>query len=709
MRFYRTGKKYQDADYQAPLYFRTTEEMLAEFSYFGEEIAKELVATNPQKIAAMVERMEPVPGRDKLYSPHIDNAEKEIKQMAYARAHALYGKELPKIVADRLTLELNAIIGNGFAVLYYIAYKLVARSLAINYMVGSRGSVGSSFVATMVGITEVNPLVPHYCCPKCQHTEFFTNGEYASGFDLPQKKCPKCGTDMIRDGHNIPFAVFMGFHGDKVPDIDLNFSEVAQHYAHEYTKELFGRDYVCRAGTIATIAVRTAIGFAKKYFENRNIHAHPAMIASIVQRLQGVKRTTGQHPGGIMVVPRDTDIHYITPMNYPSNEKKMKLNILGEYDPPTITTHFDYHSINDRLIKLDILGHDDPGMLRHLEEIIPGLHAKDIPFGDPDTMAIFTGTKSLGVTEEQINCPVGTFGIPECGTQFVRQMIADVKPTKFSDVVRISGYSHGTDVWLNNAQDLIREGKPVKETISTRDDVMTHLIQAGVEPSMAFKTMEYVRKGNAAKKGLLPEMKDAMAKAKIPEWYMRSCETIQYLFPKAHAVAYVMMAYRIAYCKVHYPKEFYAAYFTERADLFDATMLVKGKDFIKKFISDTYNEGYKAEKVAKASLPYLELVVEMMERGFAFEPMDLYKSDAVSFVITEKGLRPPLVSLPGVGMEAAKMLGKAVIEAKEKNTPFLSREDLMARSGIGKSVVEKLAEVGALGDMPESNSISLFE
>lgn len=704
------AQKYEDADNQAPLYYRTTEEMLAEFSYLGDEIAEEIVVTNPAKIAAMVERLKPVPDDDQLYSPHIPGAEDFIKNMAYEKAHKLYGKELPKLVDDRLKLELDSIIGHGFAVLYYIAHKLVKRSLEINYMVGSRGSVGSSFVATMVDITEVNPLAPHYHCPQCCHTEFFTDGEYASGFDLPPKNCPNCGEEMVRDGHNIPFAVFMGFHGDKVPDIDLNFSEVAQHYAHEYTKELFGRDNVCRAGTIATVAARTAMGFVRGYFEKRNIHAHPAYMASIIQRLQGVKRTTGQHPGGIIVVPRDMDIHYVTPMNYPSNERKMKLNILGEYDPPTITTHFDYHSINDRMVKLDILGHDDPGMLRHLEEIIPGLVAKNIPVGDPETMAIFTGTESLGVTPEQIGCAVGTYGIPECGTKFVRQMIADVKPTKFSDVVRISGYSHGTDVWLNNAQDLIREGKPVTDTISTRDDVMTHLIGAGVEPSIAFETMEFVRKGKAHKNGLLPKMREAMEKAGIPKWYMQSCETTQYLFPKAHAVAYVMMAYRIAYCKVHYPKEFYAAYFTERADAFDFTMVLQGKEYIKKFIRDTYEQGPKAEKnaKAKASIPYLELVVEMLERGLIFEPMDLYESDATKFLLTEKGLRPPLASLPGVGSEAAKALAKAINEAKTNKTPFLSREDLIDRSGVGKVVVDKLAEVGALGDLPESNSISLF-
>ncbi|MCQ2362723.1 MAG: PolC-type DNA polymerase III [Acidaminococcaceae bacterium] len=702
------AQHYKDADEQAPLFFRTTEEMLAEFEYLGKDVAMEVVVENPQKIAAMTEVLRPVPDENQLYSPHIPGAEEAIVNMAYVKAHALYGEQLPKVVEDRLKMELDSIVNHGFAVLYYIAHKLVKRSLEINYMVGSRGSVGSSFVAHMVDITEVNALQPHYRCPKCRHTEFFLKGEYASGFDLPGKNCPECGAEMARDGHDIPFAVFMGFHGDKVPDIDLNFSEVAQHYAHEYTKELFGRDNVCRAGTISTIAVRTAIGFVKKYMEERNKKCHSAYAAAIVERLQGVKRTTGQHPGGIIVVPRDMDIHYVTPMNLPSNEKKMKLNILGEYDPPTVTTHFDYHSINDRMVKLDILGHDDPGMIRHLEEIIPGLKAKDIPWGDPETMAIFTGTGSLGVKPEQINSQVGTYGIPECGTRFVRQMIADVKPTKFSDVVRVSGYSHGTDVWLNNAQDLIKEGKPVTDTISTRDDVMLHLIQAGVEPSIAFETMEFVRKGKAHKSGLKETMKEAMLKAGIPDWYMKSCETTQYLFPKAHAVAYVMMAYRIAYCKVHYPKEFYAAYFSERAEKFDYTLVQKGKEFLKNFINDTYALGYKAEKSAQDSVPYLELVVEMMERGIGFEALDIYESDPVNFLPTEKGIRPPLAALPGVGKEAAKALGRAIKEAKKNNMTFISREDMASRTGVGRSIVDKLAEVGALGDLPEENTISLF-
>ena len=620
----QAGQNYKDADMQPPLYLHTTEEMLEEFSYLGKDAAYEVVVTNTNKIADMIERIKPVPDRDQLYSPSIPGAEEAVRDLSYAKAHEWYGEKLPEIVEKRLETELNAIIGHGFSVLYYIAHKLVKHSIDRGYLVGSRGSVGSSFVATMLDITEVNALQPHYRCPHCCHSEFFTDNEVDSGFDLPPKNCPKCGTSMLRDGHDIPFAVFLGFHGDKVPDIDLNFSGGIdpddpsamsdQSVAHKYTEELFGRDNVCRAGTISTIANKTAVGFIKKYYESKNLHAHPAYIAAMVEGFAGVKRTTGQHPGGIMVVPRNMDIHYITPMNRPADDKN------GD----TITTHYDYHSINDRLVKLDILGHDDPMVLKMLEKYLqedvdPNFDPKKIPVGDEPTMRIFQNTSSLGVTPEQIDSAVGTFGIPECGTKFVRQMISDVQPKKFSEVVRVSGYSHGTDVWLNNAQDLIKEGKPVAETISTRDDIMTHLIAKNVESSLAFKTMEYVRKGKAAKKGLEPAMLEAMRAAGIPEWYIASCEKVQYLFPKAHAVAYVLMAYRIAYCKVHYPKEFYAAYFTVRAKDFDYTHVAKGKAYVKNFIKNVYQQGFKASVQDKSTVTYLELVNEMMERGLKFD------------------------------------------------------------------------------------------
>lgn len=698
-----------EVEYQPPLYYRTTEEMLEEFAYLGEEVAYEVCVTNTNKVADMVERIKPVPDTDQLYSPSIPGAEDAVRNMTYAKAHEWYGNPLPQLVEDRLKMELDSIIGNGFSVLYFIAHKLVKHSLDRGYLVGSRGSVGSSVVATMLDITEVNALKPHYRCPKCKHSEFFLNNEVDSGFDLPPKACPHCGTDMIRDGHDIPFAVFLGFHGDKVPDIDLNFSGGIdpddalamsdQSVAHKYTEELFGRDNVCRAGTISTVANKTAIGYIRKYFEGKNIIPHSAHVASLVEGIAGVKRTTGQHPGGIMVVPRNMDIHYITPINRPADDST------GE----TVTTHYDYHSINDRLVKLDILGHDDPMVLKMLEKYLredtdPNFDPKQIPVGDEETLRIFQDTTSLGVTPEQIGSDVGTFGIPECGTAFVRQMIKDVQPKKFSEIVRVSGYSHGTDVWLNNAQDLIKEGKPVAETISTRDDIMTHLISKGVEPSLAFKTMEYVRKGKAAKNGLEPKMKEAMEAVKIPDWYIKSCERVQYLFPKAHAVAYVLMAYRIAYCKVHYPKHFYASYFTVRATDFDYTHVSKGLHYIKNFIKSVYQQGYKASNTDKDAATYLELANEMIERGYEFEKIDLYKSHPTKFTITKKGLLPPLASLSGVGNSAAL----AIAAVRDPQNPFISREDLRLRAGIGKAVVERMAEMGVLNDLPESNQIDLF-
>lgn len=686
-------QNYKDADEQPPLYYRTTEEMLAEFDYLGRDIAYEVCVTNPNKVADMVDKIKPVPDRDQLYSPSIPGAVEALPKMVYDKAHEWYGEELPQIVADRIKTELDSIINNGFAILYYIAHKLVRKSLDDGYLVGSRGSVGSSLVATLIDITEVNPLAPHYRCPKCRYSEFFTNNEYASGFDLPEKNCPHCGTPMWRDGHNIPFAVFLGFHGDKVPDIDLNFSGEYQPVAHKYTEELFGRDNVCRAGTISTVASKTAFGYVRKYYEEKGLTKHPAYMAGLVEGIAGLKRTTGQHPGGIMVVPRNMDIHYITPMNHPADER----------DSITVTTHFDYHSINDRLVKLDILGHDDPTVIKLLEEFT---HIKPtkIPIGDEATMSIFRNTEALGVTPEQINSSVGTYGIPEFGTRFVRQMVEDVQPKNFGQIVRVSGYSHGTDVWLNNAQDLIKEGKPPEDTIATRDDVMTNLIAMGVEPSLAFKTMEYVRKGKAAKNGLEPKMLDAMHAAKVPDWFINSCQTVKYLFPKAHAIAYVLMAYRIAYCKVHYPKAFYAAYFSVRAPEFDAAYIAKGKEYMKKFIKDVYAQGGKANNRDKDTVTYLELAVEMMERGFEFEPIDLYKSHPTRFLPTEKGVRIPLAALSGIGTSAAL----SIDEARSSGVPFISQEDLRVRSKVSKSVIEKLAEYGTLKDLPENDQIDLF-
>lgn len=688
----QAGQGYSDAEEQPPLYLYTTEEMLAEFAYLGQEKAYEVVVTNPSLINDRIDKFKPVPDRDQLYSPIIPGAEKKIKDMTYCRAHEIYGEKLPTIVEERLQLELHSIIGNGFAVLYYIAHLLVKKSNDDGYMVGSRGSVGSSLVATMLNITEVNPLKPHYCCPKCKRSEFFEDGSVSSGFDLPVKLCPECGTEMVRDGHDIPFAVFMGFHGEKVPDIDLNFSGEYQPQAHKYTEELFGRDNVFRAGTLGTIAAKTAYGYVKKYFDSKGMHVRNAFVESMIPGLVDVKRTTGQHPGGIMVLPRNLDIHYITPVQYPADDAKSGI----------ITTHFDYHSINDRLVKLDILGHDDPTVIKMLETLLH-IDIKDIPIGDPDTMSLFQNTKALGVKPEEIGSEVGTFGIPECGTQFVRQMIYDVQPKNFSDLLRISGYSHGTDVWLNNAQELIKEGKPTEDTISTRDDIMTSLINKGVEPSIAFSIMETCRKGKAHKNGLSDEQMKALEKAHVPDWYVKSCKTVQYLFPKAHAVAYVISAYRIAYCKVHHPKEFYAAYFSIRAPKFDYALVYKGKDFMRRYIKDVYVQNKKAKVNEKDTATYMELVIEMLARGFEFENIDLYRSDAHKFIVTEKGLLPPLGALAGIGDVAADGIAEA-----RRNGPFISREDLRTRAKISSAAVEALAEIGSLEGLPATDQIELF-
>ena len=692
-RILQAGIGYPDEE-QPPLYLRTTDEMLEEFSYLGKERAYEVVVTNSNKISEQVETFKPVPDRDQLYSPTIPGAKEKVESMSYAKAHELYGPNLPKIVEDRLKLELSSIIGNGFSVLYYIAHLLVKKSNDDGYMVGSRGSVGSSFVATMLDITEVNPLVPHYRCPHCFHTEFFEDGSVGSGFDLPEKACPECGTMMIRDGHNIPFAVFLGFHGDKVPDIDLNFSGEYQPRAHKYTEELFGRDNVFRAGTLGTIADKTAYGYIKKYYESRGEPKRNAFVEGLIPKLAGVKRTTGQHPGGIMVIPRDLDVHYITPVQYPADDENCG----------TITTHYDYHSINDRLVKLDILGHDDPTMIKMLDTLMgQDGYCKSIPIGDPETMELYLSTKSLGVTPEAIGSEVGTLGVPECGTHFVRQMIADVKPKNFSDLLRISGYSHGTGVWLENAQDLIKEGHPTDETISTRDDIMTYLINKGVEPSIAFSIMETCRKGKAHKNGFSDKQAEALQKANIPDFYIRSCRTVQYLFPKAHAVAYVLSAYRIAYCKVHHPKEFYAAYFSIRAPKFDYAQVHKGEEYMKKFIKDVYAQGNKAKVNDKDTATYMEMCVEMLERGFVFEDVDLYRSDAHKFIVTEKGLLPPLGSIGGIGGVAAE----DIVEARKKGE-FISQEDLKNRAKISKSNVEVLADLGILEGMPATDQIELF-
>ncbi|MGJ7044448.1 PolC-type DNA polymerase III [Thermoanaerobacterium thermosulfurigenes] len=680
------GKGFKDADRQPPLYFRTTDEMMREFDYFDREIAKEIVIDNPNEIADSIEDVKPIP--DGTFPPSIEGAEEELRKLTLNKAHEIYGEKLPDIVEKRLDKELNSIINNGYAVMYIIAQKLVTKSLNDGYLVGSRGSVGSSFVATMSGITEVNPLPPHYICPHCKHSEFILDGSYGSGVDMPDKNCPQCGTKMKKDGHDIPFEVFLGFEGDKEPDIDLNFSGDYQPIAHKYTEEIFGTGHVFRAGTIGTLADKTAYGFVKKYFEEKNLTVHNAEIKRLVMGCTGAKRTTGQHPGGVMVVPKDKDIYDFTPIQHPADAQ----------DSDIITTHFDYHSISGRLLKLDILGHDDPTVIRMLEDLT-GINAREIPLDDKKTMSLFTSVEALNINPEDINCTVGTLGLPEFGTKFVRQMLVDTKPTTFAELVRISGLSHGTDVWLNNAQDIIKEGKAtLKEVISTRDDIMLFLISKGLDKKLSFKIMESVRKGKGIKEEEIEEMK----KHNVPDWFIQSCQKIKYMFPKAHAVAYVIMAFRIAYFKVHHPEAFYATYFTVRADEFNLDMM-DSLEKIKENIRLIESKSNNATAKEKSLLTILEVGLEMYLRGLKFTNIDLYKSDAVKFLITKDGILPPLNSLEGIGKQAAKIIA----EEREKGK-FLSIEDLRNRTRISKTVIDILKQHGCLQDIPESNQLSLF-
>ncbi|RDW19515.1 PolC-type DNA polymerase III [Oceanobacillus arenosus] len=667
--------------------FRTTNEMLECFQFLGEEKAYEIVVTNPNQLADDIEELSPV--KDGLYTPTIDGAEQEMRDLCYTNAKRIYGEPVPKIVVDRLEKELESIIGHGFAVIYLISHKLVKKSLDDGYLVGSRGSVGSSLVATMSEITEVNPLVPHYVCPECQYNEFITDGSVGSGFDLPDKSCPNCNTPLKKDGHDIPFETFLGFKGDKVPDIDLNFSGDYQSRAHNYTKVLFGEDKVFRAGTIGTVAEKTAYGYVKGYASDKQVVYKNAEIDRLVKGSTGVKRTTGQHPGGIIVVPEDKEIFDFTPIQFPADDRNSEWK----------TTHFDFHSIHDNLLKLDILGHDDPTVIRMLQDL-SGIDPKTIPTDDPDVFKLFSGTEALGVTSEQINSKTGTLGLPEFGTKFVRQMLEDTKPSTFAELLIISGLSHGTDVWLGNAQDLINDGTCVlTEVIGCRDDIMVYLIHKGLEASLAFKIMESVRKG----KGLQDEWIVEMRKNNVPNWYIESCKKIKYMFPKAHAAAYALNAIRIAYFKVHYPIYFYAAYFTVRADDFDLETMAKGSEAIRKQIQGIAVKGNDASPKEKNLLTVLELALEMCERGLSFKKVDLYKSSATEFVVDGDSLIPPFNAIDGLGTNAALNIVKAREEGE-----FLSKEDLRERSKISKTVLEYLDNMGCLEGMEEKNQLSLF-
>ncbi len=712
-RIIMAGKGFGDADKQSPLFLRTTDEMLEEFEYLGSAKAREVVIDNPCRIADMVERITPV--RPDKCPPVIPDSDKLLREICYQKAHSMYGKDLPPVVTERLERELNSIISNGFAVMYIIAQKLVWKSNEDGYLVGSRGSVGSSFVATMAGITEVNPLSPHYYCKKCHYSDFDSEEvrKYAGGcgWDMPDKPCPVCGEPLLKDGFDIPFETFLGFKGNKEPDIDLNFSGDYQSLAHKYTEVIFGAGQTYRAGTIGTLADKTAFGYVKNYFIERGQGKRKCEIDRIVLGCTGIRRSTGQHPGGIIVLPLGEEINTFTPVQHPANDMNTDI----------VTTHFDYHSIDHNLLKLDILGHDDPTMIKTLEEYIssPAMEneynetdnkfvATKIPLDDKGVISLFHDTSALGITPDDIGgCPVGCLGIPEFGTDFVIQMVVDTKPQTLSDLIRISGLSHGTDVWLNNAQELIRSGKATISTaICTRDDIMTYLINKGMDSEQSFTIMERVRKGAVAKGKCKewPQFKEDMKAHDVPDWYVWSCEKIKYMFPKAHAAAYVMMAYRIAYCKINYPLAYYGAYFGIRADAFSYELMCQGKENLNRHIDDYNRRSSTLSKKEQDTMKDMRLVQEMYARGYEFEPMDIYQAKASKFLIVNGKLMPPLVSIEGMGDKAAE-----AVEEASKDGPYLSLDDFRQRTKASKTVIDYMVSLGILKGLPESNQLSLFD